>query len=389
MKRDINELVVDLGHWQRDVDAKVRAVERGLSRGTLAPAPGVKSGEGQTFSVVNLIRGIGHGDWTGAKREREMFESQRGLVAKRAQIRREMQSRGFDEDTDSKGGFLVGKEEREQLIEIRRANSVIDKLPITNWDNLTGGEVVVPKETTQATAEYIGKNQTIPETDEKFGQVILRPRQLAALVKIPNGLLKRSIPSLETILRNSLMKAMALRSDLAAFKGTGTSNEPRGIDNTEGIQLFDFAGPIQYDGVVDMEGLLDTANVEIANRGWAGVTNLRADIRKVKDSEGRPLFAEILPLGGQQQVLGDRTGRGMFQGWPIEFSTQLTASPSKDLYHAMWGDLVKGVWSVLEFLVSKETTEAFEKNQTHVRVIEENDFGIFRADSFVRATNLT
>lgn len=375
MGRTTEEVVLDLeksiNEKYGSIDARIRQVEQDLKTGRVNPAEpqGKKS-----FQFARLIRGMSLGEWNQAKTERDIFEGQKRAAQERAQ----------EEEVDSKGGFLVPAEYRPELIELRRAASVLDKLPITHWTGLTGSPVEVPSETGDVTA-YWGKENTAPtESNQTYGREGMTPKKVTCLVKIPNRLLRRSSPAVEQIIRKSMMKVAALKIDLAGLKGTGNSSEPRGISNSAPTS-FTFSGAMDYPKLIDMASKLDEDNVEPDSRGWAAHPILRRELNQILDANDRPIFQPYLspPREG-------RLGLTDLLGYQFETTTQLaSASSAADLFFGYWPDLVMGEWDGLEILASNQAGDSFTQDQTWVRLIQEVDFFVRRAKSFVHATDMT
>lgn len=376
MGRTTEEVVLDLeksiNEKYGSIDARIRQVEQELKTGRVNPAE-AQTGK-KPFQFARLIRGMSLGEWNQAKNERDIFEGQKRAAQERAQ----------EEEVDSKGGFLVPAEYRPELIELRRAASVLDKLPITHWTGLTGSPVEVPSETGDVTA-YWGKENVAPtESNQTYGREGMTPKKVTCLVKIPNGLLRRSSPAVEQIIRKSMMKVAALKIDLAGLKGTGNSSEPRGISNSSPTSFL-FAGAMTYSLLIDMASKLDEDNVEPDSRGWAAHPILRRELNQTLDGSNRPIFQPYL-----QPPREGRAGLADLLGYQFETTTQLaSASGAADLFFGYWPDLVMGEWDGLEILASNQAGDSFTQDQTWVRLIQEVDFFVRRSKSFVHATDMT
>ena len=51
------------------------------------------------------------------------------------------------------------------------------------------------------------------------------------------------------------------------------------------------------------------------------------------------------------------------------------------MYFGNWEEVMIGQWGGLEILVSQETSDAFQKNQTWIRVLQEVDIGLRHPES--------
>ena len=65
--------------------------------------------------------------------------------------------------------------------------------------------------------------------------ITAQPKQVAALVKTSDRLLRMSNPSVEAVIKRDIALRLALKLDLAGLRGSGTSTQPRGVANTAGI----------------------------------------------------------------------------------------------------------------------------------------------------------
>jgi HK97 family phage major capsid protein len=98
-------------------------------------------------------------------------------------------SKALAEGTPSSGGYLVPIEYTSEVLKALRARSAVMRL----------GPTIVPVEkelditslSTGATASYVAENARIAVSEQTFAEsVLLRPRDLAALVPVSNRLLR-------------------------------------------------------------------------------------------------------------------------------------------------------------------------------------------------------
>lgn len=333
--------------------------------------PGVNE-EKQQFSFVNAIRAIKFGDWAGAGFEKEVFEQ----VAKQ-----------LGTDTGPAGGYIVPIQYVAELIELLKAEAIVIALGATVLDGLVGSPVEFPKQTGGATTYWVGENKVIPKSEQTVGQLKMAPKSIAALVKMSNRLLKLSNPSVEAMVRRDIAQAVALGIDLAALRGSGTEYEPLGIANTPGISSLALGTDGEWftlEHIVDMEGKLEDANALRGKLGFAWHGKVKRHLKKTKvpqysgDTAGMYV---MLPMS--DALLADTIG------YAFKTSTQIPTNLTKaggsnlsEVYFGNWQELLIGQWGGLEILASQETSDAFEKNQTWVRIIQEVDMGVRHSESF-------
>jgi len=335
--------------------------------------PGLKEEmEKKEFSVLKMIRGIRFGDWSDAGFEKEVLDA----IAK-----------DMGTATGSAGGYLVPVQYIAELIEMLRAEAIVIQLGATVLDNLKGSPVEIPKQTGGATAYWVGENSAITPSDLTLGQVNLTPHQVGCLVKLSNRLLKLATPSAEAMVRRDIAQALALAIDYAALRGSGTSNEPTGIANTSNINTIAIGangGDFLFEHIVEMEGKLEDANALRGRLGIAWHGKVKRKLKKMRipqysgDSGGQYV---MLPMSDAQ--LRDHIG------YDFRTSTQIPTNLTKgsgsnlsEVYFGNWQELIIGQWTTMEFMASQETSDAFAKNQTWIRVISEVDIGLRHPESF-------
>ena len=76
-------------------------------------------------------------------------------------------------------------------------------------------------------------------------------------------------------------------------------------------------------------------------------------------------------------------------GYPFKTTTQIPTNLTKssatnctEIYFGNWQELMIGQWGGVEISVSKETSDAFTKNQTWVKIEQEVDTAVRHPESF-------
>lgn len=307
-------------------------------------------------------------------------------------------AKALAEGTGSAGGYLVSVETAAEVLSILRARSAVMRL----------GPTIVPvkKEldlvalSAGASASYVAENARVPVTEQTFAtSVLLRPRELAALVPVSNRLLRDadSNPSAELIVRKDLAEVMALRADLAFLRGTGTANEPLGIRNaadlTPAPSLGTNGATPTFDNLMDLVAALRAVNAPFARPGWIFHPRLLSTLEKVKDTTGRYLAdAGLLtydPTGGGGTLLGFRfvTTTQI----PINVTTGSSTDTTELYFSSDFDEAWIGENLELEIAVSGEASystdgsvwnSAFQQNQTLFRAVTSHDIGLRRPQLF-------
>ena len=334
--------------------------------------PGVNEGK-QQFSFLKAIRAIRWSDWKDAGFEKEVFD--------------ETRKRAMSQTTDSAGGYLVPTQHIAELIEMLYDRAVCIALGATVLDNLTGSPVEIPKQTGGSTAYWPGENAAITDSNLTLDQLSLSPKAVGCLVKLSNRLIQLSNPSAEVMVRRDIATALALAIDLKALRGDGTSNTPTGIANTSGINTVAIGtsgGVFDFDIAMQMIDELDVDNALKGKLGFAFHSKVKGKMKRERvpqfSGDGKGAYV-MMPM--TDAVLKEKLG------YAFETSNQIPTNLSKgsgtslsEVYFGNWEELLIGSWGAMQIMASQETSDAFEKNQTWVRILQDVDIGVRHAQSF-------
>jgi HK97 family phage major capsid protein len=255
---------------------------------------------------------------------------------------------------------------------------------------LVGSPVEMPKQTGGATAYWVAEGNSFTASDLVLAQLTMTPKQVAALVKLSNRLIKLSNPSAEALVRQDISIALANAIDIAALRGTG-GTQPTGIAQTASIGTValgaagDFA---TFDSLLDMEGSLEDANALRGNLGYIMHPKIKRRLKKSKvaqysgDTMGQYI---ILPMS-------DTNMRDVL-GYDFKTTTQIPTNLTKtsgtnlsEIYFGNWRELLIGNWGGLEIATSNVAGDnnggAFSSNQTWIRAIQEVDIAVRHPQSF-------
>src|SRR5574340_150884 len=130
--------------------------------------------------------------------------------------------------TGAAGGFIVPPDYVNEVIELLRPLAVVRGsnprvLPMPR------GTMTLPGQASPATATYGGENQSIGASQQTFKQIVASYKKLTALVPVSNDMMRYADPAIDAVVRDDLVRVIALREDLAFLLGDGTSNAPMGF----------------------------------------------------------------------------------------------------------------------------------------------------------------
>jgi HK97 family phage major capsid protein len=347
------------------------------------PGLEVEKEKGKDFSFSKAIMGMATHDWSQAGFEKEVLDAAR--------------TKALSQGTASAGGYIVPEEYVSDIIELIRANTVLDKVGVTNLTP-TSTPVTIPKQAGGATAYWVAENAEITASDQSFGEVNMTPKAVAALTKTSRRLLETSDPSVEAIIRRDLAQVLALAIDIKGLEGTGAGNTPTGVLNQSNILTYANAtngDAVNYQLFQELEGLLEDNNTLGGNLAYIALPKV---FRRLKSQK-------IPQYSGQtdgEYVHGPLVSNAMLEqqlGYSFETTTAIDATGTKgtgtaltSLYFANWQELIKATWGSLTLEASTVAGDsnggAFTSHQLWIKAVTEVDFGVRHPESFAVATDV-
>lgn len=361
-----------------DLRAQVEASERALppesrfiAPETRTPAPPAKrSPEDRVRMLGRFIRAVaaGRGDlgraveWT-----RVHWGDEEVMKALQASV-------------GTAGGFLVPDELSADVIELLRPASAVRRLnPLVIATD--SGSFRIPGFAGGAAASYITEGANITVTEPSFRQVVLSYKKLAAIVPISNDLLRFASPSIDTLVRDDLVAAIAEESDKAFIRGSGSEGKPRGLRFwAPSANVIAANATINLANVTaDLSKLvlkLKEATVRMRRPGWIFAPRTEQYLLTVRDANGNFAFRQEME-------------QGRLWGWPFVSTTNVpvnlgAGSDESEVYLADFADVVIGestrvlidTSSEAAYVSGSNTLSAFSRDETLVRAITEHDLAV-------------
>ncbi len=295
-------------------------------------------------------------------------------------------SKALAAGSGSAGGFTVPDALSREVIELLRPASVVRRMGATSI-TMSNGNFSLPKLTSGATASYIGENSNVGVTEETFGQVKLTVRKLAALVPISNDLIRFGGASADGLVRDDLIRAIAVTEDSNFIRGLGTGNGPKGLRywaptaNVLNVNATVSTANTHTDLGRLMAALLN-ANVRMLRPGWLMSPRTQIFLMDLRDSNGLLVYPEM--------------AQGRLRGFPFASTTSIpinlavTDTDESEIYLVDFADVVIGemeggfvidVSSEAAYFDGTSVVSAFSKDQTVVRVIAQHDLVVRHAES--------
>lgn len=279
------------------------------------------------------------------------------------------------------GGVLVPDQYVSEIIDLLRAKSVVRAMGAQQMP-MNSGSMTIPKLAQGATASYIGENERGGASEQKFSSIQMSAKKMKALVPISNDLLRDSSPQVDSIVRDDLVQAMALREDIAFIRGDGTENTPKGMYGWAAADNKFNAGDISTDELDTVTEDLTNAmfklansNVPMSNAGWVFTPRTQYYLMQLRDGNGNYAFRQSLQ-------------EGTLMGYPFLTTTQIpdnlgTSDDESEIYFADFAqlivaentDLIISVSDTASFYDGSDQVSAFDNDLTLMRAIARHDFG--------------
>lgn len=403
---DLGDRLIEEGASITEARAKVlEHIERGHQSQPLGGGDPTLAGfsqkEDKQYSLLNAIRSIcpGFPEYQKNCFEREVSEEIGRKVGKTTagvfvpvrhltvDNRRWSQRDILQVGNAALGGNLVATDLRSQdFIEALRNQAIVFQLGAKFLTGLQGF-VDIPKQTGVSSTYWIGENQTIPESALSFGHVSMSPKHVVSRVTMTRQLLQQSSLSAENLVREDMVKQIALAVDKAAIHGSGVGPEPRGVLNyainslTAGLGN-DGTAP-SYENIVKLAGTIWADNADISTMNW--LTN-----SKVKAK----LMLTPMQSSGIEGNFVMKEGASSLLGYGVGVSNQVPSNLTKGngtglsaLILGCWDQLLVGEWGVLEILPNVYG-KTYETGGVEIRAIKTLDLALRHEDSFAALTDV-
>lgn len=214
-----------------------------------------------------------------------------------------------------------------------------------------------------------------------FGRRELHPHPLAKYIKVSKKLV-RTVPSVETLVRDRLAYKFAVTEESAFMTGSG-ANQPlgvftasaNGISTARDVSTGNETTSIKFDGLYEAKYTLKQQYWPRAR--WVFHRDAVKQIAKLKDGEGRYIWSESQRIGEPDRLLG----------LPVYMSEYAPNTFTTGLYVGILGDF-SYYWIsdalTMEIEVLRELYAA--TNQVAIVARKETDGMPVLAEAFVRVT---
>lgn len=267
----------------------------------------------------------------------------------------------------TKGGFTIGTEVLGgELIAMLRNKMFVGRL---NARQLTGlvGNIAIPRVTGGAIAYWLAETGVVTAADQAFGQIALTPHRLVGDTAYTKELLMQSSISVESFIREDLMRVLAIALDLAAINGSG-SGQPVGILNTSGIGSVTFGAAATWSKVVDFETQVANSNADDGSLAYLTTPAVRGKWKSITKfaNTASPLWEK-----------GSAPDLGEVNGYPAAATRQV---PTDRVIFGNWDDLILASWAGIDVVVDPYSLK--KSGQIEITITNWADIAVRNAGSF-------
>jgi len=334
---------------------------------------GLSDKETRSFSFVKALNYLSNQGDAQARRDAS-FEIEVGEAAAKQYERssngivipNEVLRRDLVVGTPTAGGDLVDDVLLSgSFIELLRNRLAIAQAGATMLTGLQGN-ISIPRQTSAASAYWVGENAAPTESQQAIDQVNMTPKTVGAFVDYSRRLLLQSSIDVEGMVRNDLARVIALEIDRAAIYGTGSSNQPQGLTNVTGIGTQTLTGVGTFEQLIGMETDVATANADAGALRYIVNATSRGGLKFAKKDAGSGEF-----------VFADNE----INGYPVIVSNQLA---NNDTLFGDFSMFCMGMWSGLDLTV--DPYAGATAGTVRVIALQDVDFAVKQPGAFCLGT---
>ena len=386
---DLAQGLIERGASEADAMKDVlAAIGKRAAKQHAAPAPavqpiggnadiGMSASEVRSFSFQRAINALANPNnreaWEAAAFERECSEAaqqrngkpSQGIMVPSDVLRGQ---RDLVVGTSTAGGNLVSTDLRTgDFIDLLRNRLALANVGATVLNGLQGN-VSIPRQTSAASAFWVGEGGNPTESQQAFDQISMTPKTIGAFVDYSRKLLLQGSIDVESMIRMDLAKVLSLEIDRVGIYGTGSTNQPLGLTNTTGLGSQTITGTGTFAQYVEMETKVAVANADVASMSYIINATSRGALKTTEKSAGGTF--------GNFAIMDDT-----LNGYPVVVTNQLGTN---DCLFGDFSQMILGLWSGLDLKVDDITGAT--AGTVRVIALQDLDFAVKQPGAFVFGT---
>ena len=338
---------------------------------------GMSAADLKRYSVLKAIRAI----WeTGSLSAGVELEAHRALCDRLGElpapvylrVPHEVLERDLTVASAAGGGYLKAGVST-SFVEAMRASCALMRMGALHLPGLVG-DLVLARESATGTAYWLPtEGSAATESQQTFGAVTLRPKNLVGLTVLSQQLVRQVSPAVEAALMSSLGATVGCAFDRGGISGSGASGEPTGILSTSGLGTV-VGTTLGHAGLVEMQSDLADGDVE-ANEATTGYLTTPTVAKLLK---GRYIGTGADPLWR------GNLWRGEIEGLQASATKQV---PASTMLFGDFSQAIIGDWGSL--MLEVNPFHNFPAGKISVRAWYTADIAVRHPAAFTAATSIT
>jgi HK97 family phage major capsid protein/HK97 family phage prohead protease len=336
---------------------------------------GLNEKETRSYSFLRALNYLANpGDKIAAEAaafEREVSEAASKAYGKPANglmVPNEVLRRDLATSPATAGGNLVATDLlASSFIELLRNKLALAQVGATVLNGLQGN-IAIPKQTGAATAYWVGEGNAPTESDPTIGQVTMSPKTVGAYVDYSRRLLLQSSVDVEQMVRNDLARVIALEIDRAGLYGSGTSNQPKGLINTVGINTKSLTNYGTFAELIDMETEVAKDNADAGSLYYLMNAAARGALKSTAKSTSAVAAGFVFE-------------NNEVNGYPVVVSNQLAFD---DIVFGAFDQMIMGMWSGLDLTL--DPYAGATSGTVRIIALQDVDFAVKQPGAFCYGT---
>jgi HK97 family phage major capsid protein/HK97 family phage prohead protease len=335
---------------------------------------GMTDKEARSYSIMRAIRALANPSNAAFQKEAAFelecsraAEQKAGKQSRGLMIPADVLNRAFSTTNPSGGpgsNAIATNLLADQFIELLRHRTWALKR-VTTMGGLVGN-VEIPRQNSASQTYWVGEGGTPTEGEPGIDQVGFSPKTLGAYTDITRRLMLQSTPDAERIVRDDLLKIMALALDKAVLYGSGSANQPKGLIQQTGIHAVQFAATNPaFTEYVQMETDVAAADADVGSLSYVLNPVQRGAAKTTLKFPG---------VNGSQTIWEQGN---TINGYETDVTNQIAAG---DVFFGNWGDFIVAMWSGLDMMVDPYSLST--SGGTRIVVFQDVDMNIRHPQSF-------
>jgi HK97 family phage major capsid protein len=213
--------------------------------------------------------------------------------------------------TNSEGGYTVAQEWATSVLDALKAYGGMRAIATILRTSGVGQLNYPTSDGTSEEGEIVAENAAAAAADVSFGtKALVGYKYSSKIVAVPFELLQDSNVDVEAFIRARLVTRLGRITNKHFTAGTGVS-QPTGVITAAAVGVTAAATHVDdltYENLVDLEHSIDPAYREVGSPRWMFNDTTLKYLRKIKDSNNRPIFVpgyeQGVPGGAPSTLLG-------------------------------------------------------------------------------------